>query len=85
MVNLLCGECVNSISHKTYLRCLKIAEKEKRELNLEGVDEVYVDMLDVLEDEDLEDDVCVTRDDFNEAISDMIRSLREELAQLIQV
>ena len=46
---------------------------------------MYVDMLDVLEDEDLEDDVCVTRDDFNEAISDMVRSLREELAQLIQV
>lgn len=72
---------------KTYLRCLRKIEKEKLELNCSGVDEVFIDLMDYVDDDDeeLEDDACVTVKAFNNAIADMVSIFKKELDKLIEV
>lgn len=73
------------MDHKTCLSCLSVIEKAKMELNVKGVDDVYVDLYDVLEEEAFEDEIYVTKEEFNETIAEMMERFSQELAYVIEV
>lgn len=87
MMELLCGEHLDELkeNRKSYIRCLRTAEKEKFNLNYPGVEDVFVDLSEYFEDEEFEEDVCVTKDDFVSAIEDMVNVFDTELQKIAEV
>ena len=87
LLDLACGDSLEDLkdSRKNYLRCLNIIEKAKIELNCEGIDEVYIDLSDYLDDEQFEEEICIMKEDYYSAIQEIITLFSTEVTTVLNV
>ena len=87
LLDLACGDALEDLkdSRKNYMRCLNKIEKAKIELNCEGIDEVYIDLSDYLDDEQFEEEVCILKDDYYAAIQEIITLFSTEVQTVLDV